>query len=383
MRELLERFIISSTPAWRVLLAVFASTPFFLIMLIGHGAALGVPEIRAGLHPEIMLALQGLLTLAIAINMGVTLWLWPRRHLPDPVPVATLLVCLAIGVSYTVITILSGMFTTPANLVLMGVLAIGLLLFEMRPMVVAYAVSVLLLATQDLASLLGWWPYAPALSDRVMPGGSPVWWFWAWREFVFVVGYVVVLILLFLLFDRLDDLHAKLRRLSYTDGLTGLANRRRAMEVLHNEVARRDRTGQPLGLVLIDADHFKQVNDQHGHDMGDQVLRTLGRLMMSSVRSPTDVACRLGGEEFALILPDTGQAQTLAVCTRLREQLARQVFGKGDTAFKVTLSMGVVEGRGQDVARLLQQADQQLYRAKSTGRDRMCMLSADGAEAQA
>lgn len=375
MRVLIERFIISSTPAWRVLLAVFSSVPFFVIVLIGHGLALATPEIRNGLNPGVMWFLQVVFGLAVIIEVSVGLWLWPRRQQHDAVPRATLLVCLSIGLGYTVVTILAGTFTAAPNLILLGVLAIGLLLFEQRPMLISYGVSVAMLAVYDVGVVANWWPYAPALTPEVMQGREPVWWFAVWRQFVFVMGYAVLLSLLLLLFDRLDHLHAKLRRLSYTDGLTGLANRRRAMEVLHNEVARQARTGQTLALVLIDADHFKQVNDQHGHDMGDKVLRALGKLLMSCVRSPTDVACRLGGEEFALILPDTRREQVEAVCARLRQQLAMQTFGEGDAAFKVTLSMGVVEGTGQGAEQLLQQADQQLYRAKSTGRDRVCVAN--------
>lgn len=373
MRELLERFIISSTPAWRVLLAVFSSTPFFLIELAAHGVALGVPEMRSALNPTAMWLLQGEMVLASGINVLAALWLWPRRHLPDPVPRATLLVCLSIGGTFTMVTILAGTFTAATNLVLLGVLAIGLLLFERQPMLICYGVATFIMLAYDLGVMLGAWPYAPALTSKVMQGRDPVWWFGFWRQFVLIAGSIVLLGLLLILFERLDQLHAKLRRLSYTDGLTGLANRRRAMEVLHTEAARQARTGQVMSVVLIDADHFKQVNDQHGHDMGDKVLRTLGRLLMSCVRSPTDVACRLGGEEFALILPDTRREQVEAICTRLREQLARQTFGEGEATFKVTLSMGVVQSSGQDVEQLLKLADDQLYLAKSSGRDRVCV----------
>lgn len=376
MQLFLERFIVSSTPSWRVLLAVFSSTPFFLVVLVGHGLALNTPGMQEALNPWALWPLEGWLALATLVNL-ITAWrLWPHRDLPDAVPQATMLVCLAIGPSFTLIAILAGTFTTALNLVLLGVLAIGLLLFERRPMLIAYGTCVAIISAHDLGVILGWWVYAPAFKGQVMQGREPVWWFHIWRQFVFVASGVVMLGLLGLLFDRLDQVHAKLRRLSYTDGLTGLANRRRAMEVLHNEVARQARTGQPLSLVLIDADHFKQVNDQHGHDVGDQVLRTLGSLLLACVRSPTDVACRLGGEEFALILPDTRLDHVEAVCERLRQQLARRSFGHGNEAFKVTLSMGAVEGHGQGVESLLQQADQQLYRAKSTGRDRLCMAAA-------
>jgi diguanylate cyclase (GGDEF)-like protein len=376
MTGLLERFIISSTPAWRVLLAVFAAGPFFLITLAGHAKAMAIPEVRAGVNDGVVVGMQCLLIAALMCHVAVGLYLWPRRYMPDPVPRATLLTCLSIGCYYTVVTIVVGTFTTGVALVLLGVLAIGLLLFELRPLLISYAVCMTMLAVHDLGVITGQWAYAPALTSRVFEDGHPVWWFNVWRQFVFLVGSIVMFGLLLLLFGRLDAIMAKLSRLSFTDGLTGLANRRRFMEVLHDEVARQARTGQPLCLVLIDADHFKQVNDQHGHLVGDEVLRALGRLLLGCVRSPTDLACRLGGEEFALILPDTGAEQALTVCTRLRELLLRETFGEPRQPFKVTVSMGVAQSEGQSAEKLLQQADQQLYRAKSMGRDRVCMAGA-------
>lgn len=175
MRELLERFIISSTPAWRVLLAVFASTPFFLIELTAHGVALATPEMRSALNTGVMWLFQGELVIATAVNVLAALWLWPRRHLPDPVPRATLLVCLAIGGTYTTVTVLAGTFTAATNLVLLGVLAIGLLLFEQQPMLICYGVAVFMMSAYDLGVILGAWPYAPALTSKVMLGREPVW----------------------------------------------------------------------------------------------------------------------------------------------------------------------------------------------------------------
>jgi diguanylate cyclase (GGDEF)-like protein len=373
MYVLLERFIISSTPAWRVLLAVFFSTPFFVAVLVAGWLGVGVPEIRAGMNAPVIEGMLTMLLLATCINTGAALWLWPRRHLHEPVPRATMLVCQVIGLTFTAVTIVSGTFTTATNVVLIGVLAVGLLLFERKPMLQAYVACVSAMAIHDVGVVAQWWSYAPGVTERVFEGREPVWWFNFWRQFVFLAGYAVLLGLLLLLFERLDSMHGKLKRLSYTDGLTGLANRRRFMEVLHNEVARQVRSGQPLCLVLIDADHFKQVNDQHGHAAGDEVLRALGRLLLACVRSPTDLACRLGGEEFALILPDTRRDQAQAVCERLRQQLAQQRFGEAASRFRVTLSLGVVQCQGRDAEANLRRADNQLYRAKASGRDRVCV----------
>lgn len=377
MRLLLSaRFNMGATPARRALLAVWASSPFFLLFLVAHGWALHTPDVRAALDAPVMWWLQGALLIALIANTAAGLYLWPRRDQPQAVPRATLLVCLAIAVGYTALTIAAGIFTSGMGLVLLGALAIGLLLFELRPVLTAYVGSVLALVTHDAGVQLGWWAYAPALRAQAFVDGQPAGWLDAWRQLVFFTSFTVLICLLLLAFDSLDRLIRRLSYLSNTDSLTGLANRRRFMEVLHREVARQGRTGHPLCLVLIDADHFKQVNDTHGHHAGDAVLRMLGKLMMACVRSPIDLASRLGGEEFALILPDTALEQGMAACTRLREQLAAQHFRDGGTAFRVTVSMGLVQGRGQSVEALLRLADEQLYRAKAAGRDRICHAEA-------
>ena len=177
-------------------------------------------------------------------------------------------------------------------------------------------------------------------------------------------------------------------RLSQTDGLTGLANRRRFMEVLQAEVARWQRSGRPVCVVLLDIDHFKRVNDALGHLTGDAVLREVSTLMLASVRAPTDLPTRLGGEEFALILPDTPQDVALGVCERLRERVAAHRFqsdvqaadgttgsvgSDGATALHITVSIGLAEVRGDDVAEVLRAADLALYEAKAAGRDRVCV----------
>jgi len=154
-----------------------------------------------------------------------------------------------------------------------------------------------------------------------------------------------------------------------------LANRRRFMEVLQAEVARRHRTGRPLCVVLIDIDHFKRVNDAHGHLAGDAVLRDLAALLMASVRAPSDLPVRLGGEEFALILPDTPEDEALSVCERLRERVAAQTFQGDGTPLRISISLGLGEVQDDDVGRILGDVDRALYCAKAAGRNRVCLAS--------
>lgn len=375
MRGLTERVFDQLTPATRVLVAVGSSTPFFVLILLGHGWVIAEPSTRGAVHTEVMLALQGLLVVATLLSIGIAVHVWPLRQEPEPVEGATLLACLTIGVTYTVIAVLAGTFTAPTGLVLLGVLAIGLLLFTLRPMVIAYLVCTVVLVGHDIGVQLGWWSYAPAVTERIFEGRKPQWGYAVWRNAVLLAAAAVLLPLIMLLFGRLDRMHARLMRLSQTDGLTGLANRRRFMEVLQAEVARRHRTGRPLCVVLIDIDHFKRVNDAHGHLAGDAVLRDLAALLMASVRAPSDLPVRLGGEEFALILPDTPEDEALSVCERLREHVAAQTFQGDGTPLRISISLGLGEVQDDDVGRILGDVDRALYCAKAAGRNRVCLAS--------
>lgn len=177
-----------------------------------------------------------------------------------------------------------------------------------------------------------------------------------------------------LLQDELREKNAQLEALSVTDVLTGLANRRRLMTRLEEEVARARRYKTPLSVVMIDIDHFKQVNDTHGHAMGDEVLRNIGAMLRANVRT-TDLAARYGGEELTLVLPHTDSAAAVQVAENLRQLFADLEHQLDGVSLKKTASMGVASRDGQgDVPHaedLLKQADEALYRAKQGGRNRV------------
>ena len=174
---------------------------------------------------------------------------------------------------------------------------------------------------------------------------------------------------------ELEKVNADLERLARTDGLTGLANRRHFMEVLEQEVERAQRYQRPLSLVLLDLDHFKRVNDTHGHAAGDEVLKAAA-LVLRSVCRDVDLAARLGGEELALVLPETDAGGAHTVAERIRHKIEAGVHRSpaGDS-FSVTASMGVATiAPDTDTGEaLLQAADVALYRAKDGGRNRVVL----------
>ncbi|MQX35713.1 diguanylate cyclase [Roseospira navarrensis] len=167
-------------------------------------------------------------------------------------------------------------------------------------------------------------------------------------------------------------LEAKLRRLADTDGLTGLLNRRAFMAATARAFHLARRHGRPLGLLLIDADHFKKINDSHGHPAGDRVLVALAGLASSCLRS-SDRLGRIGGEEFAVLLPETDETGAIAMAERLLAAIraARiEIDGTATLSFTVSIGVAVMTSGMEDHEALVQRADQALYAAKSGGRDR-------------
>ncbi|MFZ2298276.1 MAG: sensor domain-containing diguanylate cyclase [Aquabacterium sp.] len=167
---------------------------------------------------------------------------------------------------------------------------------------------------------------------------------------------------------KVGVLNERLSELAHTDALTGLNNRRAYDQQLAREWRRVQRNGAPLSVLLVDADHFKAVNDQHGHAVGDHVLRVLAGVLQESARE-IDVAARVGGEEFAVLLADTDATSAAGVAERIRSQIAQ---AEAMPVAGVTVSIGVATLLAEERPDSLQhRADQALYMAKSQGRNRV------------
>jgi len=174
--------------------------------------------------------------------------------------------------------------------------------------------------------------------------------------------------------DRSRKLAARLQKDSMTDTLTGLPNRRFAMERLREEWSRSDRTGEPLSVLMMDIDHFKWVNDNHGHDVGDVVLQETATTLRESARR-NETICRIGGEEFLVICSGSDLSQAARAAERLRKAVAASVVRTQDFERALTLSLGVAQRsplvKGVDA--LLKCADEAIYGAKEGGRDQVVL----------
>ena len=167
---------------------------------------------------------------------------------------------------------------------------------------------------------------------------------------------------------RLGDALAAMERQAATDGLTGVPNRRSLDRLLQAQLAMAEREGRPFSVLMLDLDHFKAVNDTHGHGVGDAVLRAFAQRIEGQLRR-SDVCARYGGEEFAVVLPGTGAELALDAGERLRLAVAGAPLVPG---VAVTVSVGAATWRpGDDAAALLARADAALYAAKRAGRDRV------------
>ncbi len=174
--------------------------------------------------------------------------------------------------------------------------------------------------------------------------------------------------------DRLLSMQRELEDLSFKDGLTGVANRRRFDAILATEWAAARRTQRPLSLIMIDIDFFKQYNDQFGHLRGDECLRRVASALKAGASRPRDFLARYGGEEFVFVLPETDEQGAMHLAARCRDAVAAQalVHPSSTVSPVVTLSIGVgtiVPTADHDPARFVEQVDRRLYRAKDNGRN--------------
>ena len=170
--------------------------------------------------------------------------------------------------------------------------------------------------------------------------------------------------------------HEEIYKMTIIDGLTGAHNKRYFLEFLEREIARCARYGRPLSLLLLDIDHFKKINDTHGHLTGDHVLKEMSGRLLSRVRKE-ELFARYGGEEFALVLPETGHQGAMKYAEQIRSIVERDMFEYEGDSLRITVSIGVstLEGTPEDASlepsAFIRSSDENLFKAKKAGRNRV------------
>lgn len=176
--------------------------------------------------------------------------------------------------------------------------------------------------------------------------------------------------------QQLENANERLQRISTTDALTGLYNRRYFDESLKREYARSAREKTPLSIVMIDLDHFKSINDSYGHVFGDEALRQAALRIQDVLKRPSDMAFRYGGEEYVVLLPDSNKSAARIIAKQIWTAMRSSQVFHDDQSETITVSIGIstaIPVPNSDMHELVNQADGQLYRAKEEGRDRICM----------
>ena len=286
-------------------------------------------------------AISALLLCLVAMLVADAAALYRKK--PLPVPFAWLLLpgCVAVVLSLATQGIFGALWSFP----------VVFLSFFVLPRRFANAMSIALLVVGAALTTLG---QDAATAAR------------------YVLSLSLCLVVINIMLNVLDSLNARLLAQTITDPLTGAFNRRHMDANLEEAIERHRRSFAPASAVLVDIDHFKQVNDRFGHEAGDDVLKSIVALIQSRCRK-LDVLFRQGGEEFVLLLPDTRAAEAMVVAETLREAIARApMLGEEP----VTVSIGVGELHPSDTAKdWLRRVDEALYRAKEAGRNRV--VSAD------
>jgi diguanylate cyclase (GGDEF)-like protein len=309
--------------------------------------------------------------------LGVAWAPWPARWV-TPTPIARRRAVAALSVTLTVVAGLALIAFFVTSVHRLPVLINGLDTSAMTRVTAPVAIPVVVLALAIAAYGTRWrtgperWASIAVLvclCDLTLTYAARSRYSLGWycgRSLTLLAAGVLLLAML-AVFRRLK---AQAERDAATDPLTGLSNRRSAQVTFDQMVTRSRRSGYPLGVLSLDLDHFKQVNDRYGHETGDAVLIEMGELLRRSSRH-TDMVARVGGEEFLILLPDTDEAGALAVAERIRTLVAAMVVpGLPD---RMTASLGVTTMQTDDLttATLLRRVDAALYQAKLDGRDRV------------
>lgn len=365
-----EQLKLRHTTAGCLFIAAVA-LPFVLVLLATDVYAVFVPAAGRYYHPVILRIVTIKEAVSLLVYLGVVVWCLPRYRSSQERPWLAYGLITYVLVASTTLALLFGHKDTPMPLVFMASFVLTRAWFPLRMLMPGLLISAILVGLAELLIAQGVMPYAPLLTEPMVTGRPMAWWWMVWVRLIFDMSAVFFAAAMFFIFALMERRHRELEELTRLDTLTGLPNRASFMRLFEEEFGKQLRSRRAACVMMIDVDHFKRVNDTYGHAAGDMVLAELGQLLGDAVRQPIDVPARFGGEEFVVLLPESGLESARRVAERIRARLAAREFLSEGRRFRVTLSIGIAEADDGNADRALRIADANLYRAKAEGRDRV------------
>ena len=276
-------------------------------------------------------------------------------------------------VSAITVCYLIGTLNVVTGLVMMGAPMLGLILFDIRKVLKVFIGGLLGLLSLSLLSALEVIPYAPILNQAQSANAHQSLY---WTICLMLAGGFYVIyqtIIMASMVHAWRNRESDVRALSLTDALTGVSNRRHILELLDSVLASQRGRDAPVSVLMVDIDHFKRINDDHGHLIGDLALTQAAEALRDCLRQG-DMIGRYGGEEFLIILPGTHEHQALEVAERCRRAIGSLILKAGDIELPLTASVGAAS-RGKQLIRdsdhIIRLADEAMYEAKKSGRNQV------------
>lgn len=367
----LENLFRQQRDAMACLVVTLLPLPLFTMFLVMPVIAQSSEQWRHIYQHDRVPFTQIVLVLVMSAQLLIARQAWQLRNADRDLPVLSLFSVFTVFSAVIVLSLSYGYKDSPLMLLCVGMLILVRALFKPVIYKAAFISMGILFVISEVAFWTKATPYAPLLQEPIFVGDELNDWWAFWLRIVYSTIAFPLMTLFFLIAHIMSQEQKQLEALVRTDGLTGLYNRRAFLEKFELEMLRHIRKHQPLSLLMIDVDHFKKINDSHGHPAGDAVLAALGEILDDSCRRRNDMAARFGGEEFVVLLPDTELAQATRIAEHIAWQIRTREFGKGDKRFVSTISIGVVQLDRGTVDDALRCADDNLYVAKSRGRDQV------------
>lgn len=279
--------------------------------------------------------------------------------------------------AYTITSVtacyLIGTLNVVTGLIMMGAPMIGLMLFSLRQVLIIFIAGLGIVLTLSLLSALQIIPYAPILNPQ-QSASAHLSLYWT-LCLILAAGFYVIYqtIIMNAMVNAWRSREESIRSLSETDALTGVANRRHILSILEQLLARKGNSEQMLSVLMVDIDHFKRINDEHGHIIGDRALHATAHALRDCLRND-EIIGRYGGEEFLVLLPDTNSTTAQNIAERCRQAINTLVIDANGAALPLSTSIGLctrVYGDIRNSDHIIHLADEAMYAAKRAGRNRV------------